>query len=151
MAGGTETKNNTIMRNEMQKFFIENSRLHIPVAFAQVSPLSLQIFNIQQEGLHSGASGGTIFPMPLGMSATWNPDLVRQAHEVIALECRIVGADRTFSPNINLYTDPRFGRYQEGWGEDPFLTAQMAVAAVSGLQGQLNISGYYNDTVCAVL
>lgn len=52
--------------------------------------------------------------MPIGMSSTWNTQLVYNAHQVIALEARIGGADRTFSPNINLYTDPRFGRYQEG-------------------------------------
>lgn len=52
--------------------------------------------------------------MPCSMSSTWNPDLVKSVHEVIAAEIRILGASITFSPNINLYTDPRFGRFQGG-------------------------------------
>ena len=51
---------------------------------------------------------------------------------------------------MNLYTDPRFGRFQEGWGEDPQLTAIMAVAAIQGLQGSLS-NGYYNSTVRSML
>jgi len=124
---------NVVYRNQVQKYFMDNSRLHIPASFSQ-------------EALLSGATQGTIFPMPCGMSSTWNPDLVKAAHVVIAMEARAIGADRTFSPNINLYTDPRFGRYQEGWGEDPYLTSTMAVAAVTGLQGSVNPNGYYNYT-----
>jgi beta-glucosidase len=74
-------------------------------------------------------------------------DLIQKVHSVVAFETRIIGAARTFSPNINIYTDPRFGRFQEGWGEDPYLTSHMAVAAVRGLQGEQDENGYYNTTV----
>lgn len=112
---------NITATNEMQRYLITNSRLGIPVEWVQ-------------EALHGGAAGGTIFPMPVGMSSTWNVGmfrlkrsscmvnhlrlirviaaLIEKVHEVIALEARIVGAYRTFSPNMNLYTDPRFGRYE---------------------------------------
>ncbi|KAH3756965.1 Beta-glucosidase BoGH3B [Pelomyxa schiedti] len=118
-------------RNQLQSAMMAQSRLAIPIEFIQ-------------ESLHGGACGGTIFPMPINLACTWNTTLVQEVHRTIAVETRITGATRSFSPNINLYTDPRFGRYQEGWGEDPFLTASMATASINGLQGTLNENGYYD-------
>src|SRR3989338_3870351 len=86
---------------------------------------------------------------PIGMSSTWHPELVEQVHHVIALEARSSGIDRTFSPNLNLYPDPRFGRMQEAYGEDPFLQSRMALAAVSGLQGKIVNSTIDDDHIIA--
>jgi beta-glucosidase len=120
----------------LQEFFINNSRLGIPVSFVQ-------------EGLHSGAAGGTIYPMPCGMATTWNPSLVQKVHEAIAMEVRTTfGGDRTFSPNINLYSDPRFDRIQEGFGEDPYLVSLFSMAAIQGLQGldsTANLDSYLDN------
>jgi beta-glucosidase len=116
---------------------MNKSRLHIPVSFPA-------------EALHGGANNGSIFPMPINMAASWNPALVQQVQQVIALEVRAVGAERTFSPNMNLYLDPRFGRTQEGFGEDPFLTSKIAVATVNGLQGELVNDYMDQDHVIAV-
>jgi beta-glucosidase len=109
-------------RNALQKAMIERSRLGIPVLFVQ-------------EALHSGFVNGTIFPMPCALASAWDPALVERAHAVIASDARTAGAHITFSPNIDVHTDPRFGRIEEGWGEDPLLTSTMAAAAVRGLQG----------------
>ncbi|KAH3744606.1 Glycoside hydrolase, family 3 domain protein [Pelomyxa schiedti] len=122
---------NLDVRNSMQSYFISNSRLGIPIEWVQ-------------EALHSGGVNGTIYPMPVGLSCTWDEDLVTRVHQAIALDSRVWGASRTMSPNMNLYVDPRFGRFQEGFGEDPLITSRMAVAAVKGLQGSLDQDGYYN-------
>ncbi|MBN2370450.1 MAG: glycoside hydrolase family 3 C-terminal domain-containing protein [Vicinamibacteria bacterium] len=102
------------------------------------------------EGLHGVAFAGyaTNFPQVIGMAATWNTDLVRRMAEVISTEARAkfnqaMREDRremffglTFwAPNVNIFRDPRWGRGQETYGEDPYLTGRMAVAFVSGMQG----------------
>ena len=102
------------------------------------------------EGLHGVAFSGyaTNFPQVIGMSATWDTDLVHKMAQTISTEARakyneaIRNGDHemffglTFwAPNINIFRDPRWGRGQETYGEDPFLTGRMAVAFVSGMQG----------------
>lgn len=87
------------------------------------------------ETLHSGYRQGTVFPMPCLQGATWDRDLVQAAASVIALEARTSGVDRGFSPVLHGCTDPRFGRCEEAFGEDPQLIAIMGVAAVTGLSG----------------
>jgi beta-glucosidase len=102
------------------------------------------------EGLHGVAFGGyaTNFPQVIGMAATWDTDLVHRMGEVISTEARAkyhqaMREDHhemffglTFwAPNVNIFRDPRWGRGQETYGEDPFLTGRMAVAFVSGMQG----------------
>jgi len=77
-------------RNAMQKSFVENTRLGIPVTFVS-------------ETLHSGCPGGTIFPMPANYGCAWNPELLRQAAVVAAAEARAWGADRGFSPVVNVF------------------------------------------------
>jgi hypothetical protein len=87
-----------------------------------------------------GASGrahdmGCIFPMPAGQGASWNRTLVRAIATAIAKETRASGADRGFSPELQVCTDPRFGRTQENFGGDPMLVSELGVAATLGLHG----------------
>jgi beta-glucosidase len=104
------------------------------------------------EGLHGVARDGvaTVFPQAIGLAATWNPELQQRVGDVISTEARAKnnalirrtgGATKIYqgltiwSPNINIFRDPRWGRGQETYGEDPFLTSRMGLAFVRGLQG----------------
>ena len=115
-----------------------------------VPRLGIPAYNWWNEALHGVARAGeaTIFPQAIGMAATFNDDLLKQVSNVISTEARAkynlsTGMDRhlqymglTFwTPNINLFRDPRWGRGQETYGEDPFLTSRMGRAFVKGLQG----------------
>src|ERR1700744_6426302 len=112
--------------------------------------LGIPAYNWWNEGLHGVARAGeaTIFPQAIGMAATFNDSLLRQVANTISTEARAkynlaVVQDRhlqymglTFwTPNINIFRDPRWGRGQETYGEDPFLTATMGTAFVKGMQG----------------
>lgn len=113
--------------------------------------LGIPAYNWWGEALHGIARNGraTVFPQAIGMAATWDPDLIRCVASAIADEGRAkyhatlrrygeTGHYQglTFwSPNINIFRDPRWGRGQETWGEDPFLTGEMGAAFVRGLQG----------------
>ena len=112
--------------------------------------LGIPAYNWWNEGLHGVARAGiaTVFPQAIGMAATWDPDLVHSEADVISTEARAkhneavrnnkydIYEGLTFwSPNINIFRDPRWGRGQETYGEDPFLTGRMGVAFVKGLQG----------------
>ena len=110
------------MRNALQSFVVNASRLSIPVSW-------------HNEVLLSAAPQATNFPLPVSLGASFNRTLVERVHEVIALETRYTGADVGYAPEVNLYTDGRFGRLQEGFGEDPLHTSKLAIAAVQGLQG----------------
>jgi len=127
-----------------------------------VDRLSIPAYNWWNEALHGVARAGeaTMFPQAIGMAATFNPALVQQAATCISTEARAkynlsTGAGRreqymglTFwSPNINIFRDPRWGRGQETYGEDPFLTASMGVAFVRGMQG--DDPGHLKTTACA--
>ena len=119
---GRSTASSLEAQNAMQSFFVNNSRLGIPVTF-------------HTETLHSAGAGSTIFPMPCLQGATWDLDLVHEVATSIAEQARANGVDRGFSPEINVCTDQRFGRVEENFGEDPCLVSAMGVAAVSGLHG----------------
>ncbi len=112
--------------------------------------LGVPAYNWWNEGLHGVARAGyaTMFPQAIGMAATWDPPLLREIGDAIATEARAKNNEAlrhgnhgiyfglTFwSPNINIFRDPRWGRGQETYGEDPYLTAQMAVNFIRGLQG----------------
>ena len=112
--------------------------------------LGVPDYQTWSEALHGVARSGyaTVFPQAIGMAATWDPAMVQKMGDVIALEARAKynqaqreGNHRIFygltfwSPNINIFRDPRWGRGQETYGEDPFLTATMGDAFVSGVQG----------------
>lgn len=110
-------------RNAFQAFFLNNSRLGIPVSVAH-------------EGLHSGGLFGTVFPELCTTACSWNVSLAAAIGAAQADEARAHGVDNTFSPVVNLWgADARFGRYQEGWGPDPTLAAAMGTALLLGLQG----------------
>ena len=83
----------------------------------------------------------TSFPQPIGMSASWDPELIKQAGEVTGTEARVIwhrhpdyGLSR-WAPTVDLERDPRWGRNEEGYGEDPVLTGKMAGAYIEGMQG----------------
>jgi beta-glucosidase len=112
--------------------------------------LSIPAYNWWNEGLHGVARAGnaTVFPQAIGLAATWDTDLMHRVADVISTEARAKYNDAiqhgntgryyglTFwSPNINIFRDPRWGRGQETYGEDPYLTSRIGVAFVTGLQG----------------
>jgi beta-glucosidase len=116
-----------------------------------IARLGIPGYNWWNEGLHGVARAGnaTVFPQAIGLAATWNNALVQQVADTVATEFRAkyletVGPDGTttiyrgltvWSPNVNIFRDPRWGRGQETYGEDPYLTSRMGVAYVRGLQG----------------
>jgi beta-glucosidase len=115
-----------------------------------VERLDIPAYNWWNEGLHGVARAGeaTVFPQTIGMAATFNPALIEQVGTAISTEARAkynLAIDKNdhgqyvgltyWSPNINIFRDPRWGRGQETYGEDPFLTATMALAYVNGMQG----------------
>jgi len=117
---------------------------------AAVPRLGIPAYNWWNEGLHGVARAGnaTVFPQAIGLAATWDTDLIHRVAEVISTEARAKYNDAiqhgntgryfglTFwSPNINIFRDPRWGRGQETYGEDPYLTSRIGVAFVTGLQG----------------
>jgi beta-glucosidase len=125
--------------------------------------LNIPAYNYWSEALHGVARNGraTVFPQAIGMAATWDKELIHQVASAISDEGRAKyhAALRrngytdqyqglTFwSPNVNIFRDPRWGRGQETWGEDPFLTGEMASAFVQGLQG--DHPKYLKTTACA--
>ena len=111
------------LTNAIQKFFIENSRLGIPVMF-------------HEECLHGQAGiGSTSFPQPIGLGATFNPELVESLYALIAEEARVRGTHQALTPVVDVARDPRWGRVEETFGEDPFLVTQLGMASVRGFQG----------------
>ncbi|MFL6427011.1 MAG: glycoside hydrolase family 3 C-terminal domain-containing protein [Acidobacteriaceae bacterium] len=112
--------------------------------------LGIPAYDWWSEGLHGIARSGyaTVFPQAIGMAATWDPGLIHRVSSVIADEARAKNVDALkhdnhsiffgltiWSPNINIFRDPRWGRGQETYGEDPYLTSRLGVAFVEGLQG----------------
>lgn len=121
--GGRNPRQMADLTNTIQKFFLENSRLGIPVIF-------------HEECLHGHAApGGTSFPQPIGLAATFNPELVRELFSMTAHEARVRGTHQALTPVVDVAREPRWGRVEETYGEDPYLVARMGVAAVRGFQG----------------
>ncbi|MDQ3930217.1 MAG: glycoside hydrolase family 3 protein, partial [Chloroflexota bacterium] len=128
-----------------------------------VPRLGVPAYNYWNEALHGVARNGraTIFPQAIGMAATWDPALIQRVGSAIADEARAKhheamrrnGFSRLYqglnfwSPNVNIYRDPRWGRGQETWGEDPYLTGQMGAAFVRGMQG--DDPRYLKTATCA--
>ena len=86
------------------------------------------------------AFGATIFPQAIAQGSTWNPELIRQMAEVIAGEASLSGVDQALSPLFDLARDPRYGRVEECYGEDPYLVAEMGKAFVTGMQGSPEVT-----------
>lgn len=110
--------------NGIQTQFIENTRLGIPALF-------------HEEGLHGfQAKDATMFPQAIGLASTWNVNLIEDIYSVVAQEIRARGVHHVLSPVIDVARDPRWGRIEETFGEDPYLVSRMGVAAVRGFQGE---------------
>lgn len=105
--------------NAVQKAAVEESRLGIPIL-------------VSRDVIHGFR---TIFPIPLGLAATFDPEIVERGARIAAVEATASGIRWTFSPMLDIARDPRWGRVAEGSGEDPYLDVQMGVAMVKGYQG----------------
>lgn len=105
--------------NKIQKVAVEESRLGIPILVAR-------------DVIHGYK---TIFPIPLGQAATFNPEVVKEGARVAAIEASADGIRWTFAPMIDVARDPRWGRIAESCGEDPYLNAVMGTAMIKGYQG----------------
>lgn len=120
---GQDAREMAVLTNAMQKFFTENSRLGIPVVF-------------HEECLHGHAGiGSTSFPQPIALGGTFNPELVERVFAATAEEVRSRGAHQALAPVLDVARDPRWGRVEETYGEDPYLVSQLGAAAVRGFQG----------------
>ena len=120
---GKNAKEMAVLTNAIQKFFLENSRLGIPVIF-------------HEECLHGHAAvDGTSFPQPIALGATFNPELVEALFTTTAAEARLRGTHHALTPVVDVAREPRWGRVEETYGEDPYLVSRLAIAAVRGFQG----------------
>jgi beta-glucosidase len=122
-AGGKDARATAELTNAIQKFFLEESRLGIPVIF-------------HEECLHGHAAiDSTSFPQPIGLAATFDPDLVERLFSMTAEEARVRGTHQALTPVVDVARDARWGRVEETYGEDPYLVSRMGIAAVRGFQG----------------
>lgn len=112
-----------ILRNAIQHYLAEKTPLGIPALF-------------MGEALHGFMeNGSTSFPQALGLASTWDPQLVHRVFIAAADEARASGVAQVFTPVLDIARDPRWGRTEETYGEDPYLASRMGVAAITGLQG----------------
>src|SRR5208337_3967739 len=103
-----------------------------------------------EECLHGHAApGGTSFPQPIALGATFDPELVESLFTMTALEARLRGTHQALTPVVDVARDPRWGRVEETYGEDPFLVSRMGMAAVRGFQGDATFQN--KDRVIATL
>jgi len=121
---GRDVRATVRLVNALQRFAVQHTRLGIPVMF-------------HEEGLHGYAAvGATSFPQAIALASSWDPALVRAVNQVTAREIRARGVSEALTPVVDVARDPRWGRIEETFGEDPYLVGEMAVAAVEGLQGE---------------
>ncbi len=113
-----------VFANEVQKYLVEKTRLGIPAI-------------LHEEALHGfDAPGGTSFPQAIALAATFDPALAEQIFTVAARQARARGVQHVLAPVVDVARDPRWGRIEETYGEDPVLVTRMGVAAVRGFQGR---------------
>ena len=121
--GGLSAPEMARTANAIQKFLLEKTRLGIPVIF-------------HEECLHGlAAKEATSFPQPIGLASTFDPVLVEEIYTAVASEARSRGAHQALTPVIDVAREPRWGRVEETFGEDPYLVSRMGIAAVRGFQG----------------
>jgi beta-glucosidase len=109
--------------NAAQHWAVERTRLGIPIL-------------MHEESLHGYvARGATSFPQAIALASTWDPEIVSKAFSVAAREARARGATLVLAPVVDVARDPRWGRIEETFGEDPYLVSQMGLAAIAGFQG----------------
>ncbi|GAF24171.1 beta-glucosidase [Bacillus sp. JCM 19047] len=121
---GIPTEQNASIANTIQRYVMEHTRLGIPILLSEECPHGHQ------------ALDGTMIPTNIGVGSTWNPELMEQAYSHIATEIRSRGAHLGLISTLDILRDPRWGRSEECFSEDPFLAAEMTKAAVYGLQGR---------------
>ena len=135
----------------VSKMTLEEKAAQVGHTAPAIPRLGVPQYNWWNEGLHGVARAGvaTVFPQAIGMAATWDDKRMREIADVISTEFRAKYVERlhkdgrsdfyrgltVWSPNINIFRDPRWGRGQETYGEDPFLTSRMGIAFIKGLQG----------------
>jgi beta-glucosidase len=108
--------------NATQKYLVENTRLGIPAIF-------------HDEILHGHmGQGSTSFPQPIALASSWDLDLIREVFTAAALETRVRGSHQVLGPNLDLGREPRWGRTEETYGEDPYLVSRMGVALIKAIQ-----------------
>jgi len=112
--------------NEVQKHFIENTRLGIPVLFHEEC-----LHGVMEENMVS-------YPHPIALAGSFNPALVQEMYRLTARDARSIGSRQALTPVLDVARDPRWGRVEETFGEDPYLVSQMALSAVIGLQGDVS-------------
>lgn len=111
------------LTNAVQKWMIEETRLGIPTLF-------------HEEGLHGfQARYATAFPQSIALASTFDPELLERVYDITAREIRVRGVHHVLSPVVDVALDPRWGRIEETFGEDPYLVSRMGVAAIRGFQG----------------
>jgi len=116
-------RQSALLRNGVQRYMREKTRLGIPAMFLG-------------EGLHGFMEyGSTSFPQAIGLASTWDPALVKRVFTAVGEEAGARGMGQVFSPVLDIARDPRWGRTEETYGEDPYLVSRMGVAAITGLQG----------------
>ncbi|QZE15092.1 glycoside hydrolase family 3 C-terminal domain-containing protein [Halosquirtibacter laminarini] len=130
--GSVLNETNVDLINQFQREAVEKSRLGIPLL-------------IGRDVVHGFK---TMFPIPLGMAASWNPNLVKQSAVVAAKEAKSSGINWTFAPMVDLARDARWGRIAESFGEDPLLSAKLGVAMIQGFQSD-TLNGKYKIAACA--
>jgi beta-glucosidase len=124
----TDIRKHVWAMNEVQRFFIEETRLGIPVDFTN-------------EGLRGLAfPTSTSFPSELGMGSTWDRELVRAMGRITGVEARALGYTNIYAPTLDVSRDQRWGRVEDTYGEDPYLTARLGVEMVKGLQQDLTVA-----------
>jgi beta-glucosidase len=125
----TNIEDIAIISEAADRYLREKTRLGIPAIQVELS------------GMHGIlALGATNFPQTIGQGSTWNPELIRRMAEVIAFEGSMIGCDQAFSPLFDIARDPRYGRVEECFGEDPFHVAEMGKAFVIGMQGEPSVT-----------
>jgi beta-glucosidase len=130
-------RRSAILRNGIQRYLREKTRLGIPNL-------------VMGEALHGFMEyGSTSFPQALGLASTWDPELVHQVFTAAGDEAGSRGAGQVFSPVLDIARDPRWGRTEETYGEDPFLASRMGVAAITGLQGDSFMIGRHHVVATA--
>jgi beta-glucosidase len=136
---GRDLRGTIRLVNALQHYALEHTRLGIPIMF-------------HEEGLHGYvAVGATSFPQAIALASSWDPSLVRAVNVVTAREMRARGVTEALTPVVDVARDPRWGRIEETFGEDPYLVGEMGVAAVEGLQGEGKTWNLKSDKVFATL
>jgi beta-glucosidase len=120
---GRDVRATVRLVNALQRYAMEKTRLGIPMIF-------------HEEGLHGYAAlGATSFPQAIALASSWDPDLVRAVNAITGREIRARGVSLALTPVVDVARDPRWGRIEETFGEDPYLVGEMGVAAIEGVQG----------------